>query len=189
MALASAFKRHEVARIKDEKDITKARNAIRELFPKIPLENCQAVLEHSFMKGSGRVGRSTTLDDRKKVTLAVVAHIRHTMTPYEAILRQLTQQGVNETDRRFAARAAIADRIAEVLQQWRGTPIVNQTVRRVSLTRTSQVKVAVKSTSGPRHKTVLEASAKAVTIRPHIRNNPRPRHIRRHFRNRTIIRK
>ena len=66
------------------------------------------------MKDSSQVRRSTTLDDDKKVTLAIVAHIRHTMTPYEAILRKLTQQGV-EADRRPAVRAAIADQIAEVL--------------------------------------------------------------------------
>ena len=189
MALASASKRHEVARIKDEKDIDKAGNIIRTLFPNIPLDNCQAILRHSFIKGSGRVGRSTTLDDNKKITLAVVAHIRHTMTPYDEMLRQLTQEGVEEAERRLAARAAVTKRVADVLKLWRGTLNVNPTARRVALTKTSGVKTATKSKSAPKHKTVSEASAKTVIVRPYLRNVLRPRRSRKHLKNAKTVRK
>lgn len=106
---------------KDNRDTDKARNAILRLFPQIPLASCQAVLDHGFQKGSGRVGRSSVLDDDEKVTLAIVAHVRHTMTPYDTLLRELDRNGVKENNRRETARAMIRGRVEDVLSQWRSS--------------------------------------------------------------------
>lgn len=52
----------------------------------MPEESLEIILNHSFLKGSGRVGRTATTTDERKVTLAVDAHIRHKHTPYEELL-------------------------------------------------------------------------------------------------------
>lgn len=106
---------------KDSRDIEKARNAILRLFPQIPLASCQTVLDHGFQKGSGRVGRSTVLDDDHKVTLAIVAHVRHTMTPYETLLRELDRDGVGKETRRETARGMIRGCVEDVLSRWRSS--------------------------------------------------------------------
>lgn len=120
-AASSAFGRRAAVKAKDTRDIEKARNAILRLFPQIPLATCQAVLDHGFQKGSGRVGRSTVLDDDQKVTLAIVAHVRHTMTPYDILLRELDRDGVGEETRRETARGMIRGRVDDVLKQWRSS--------------------------------------------------------------------
>jgi hypothetical protein len=118
-ATVSAPSRREAVFIKDLKDSKAAQNAILRLFPQIPLAHCQAVLDHAYAKGTGRVGRIGTLDDEEKVTLAIVAHIRHTMTPYDQLLRSLEYQSMNDAARKDTARVMVRGRINEVLNQWR----------------------------------------------------------------------
>ncbi|MCJ1252054.1 hypothetical protein MMC30_009292 [Trapelia coarctata] len=120
-AASSVLGRRAAVKAKDTRDIEKARNAILCQFPQIPLASRQAVLDHGFQKGSGRVGRSTVLDDDEKVTLAIVAHVRHTMTPYDTLLRGLDRNGVGERTRRETARAMIRGRVDDVLSQWRSS--------------------------------------------------------------------
>lgn len=117
-ALASAPGRREAVQVKDRKDIDKARSALLRLFPRIPLQSAEAVLSHGFQKGSGRVGRSTTLNDDEKITKAVIAHIRHTETPYDNLLRRATDHRPNET-RREDARALVRAQVDDVLRRWR----------------------------------------------------------------------
>lgn len=52
----------------------------------MPQETLELIIGHSFLKGSGRVGRATTTTDKRKATLAVEAHIRHKHTQYEDML-------------------------------------------------------------------------------------------------------
>lgn len=120
-AASSAVGRRAAVEAKDSRDIEKARDAILRLFPHIPLASCQAVLDHGFQKRSGRVGRSTGLDDDEKVTLAIVAHVRHRMTPYDTLLRELDRDGVGEGNRRETARAMIRGRLDDILNQWRSS--------------------------------------------------------------------
>ena len=120
-AASSASGRRAAVKVKDDRDIGKARSAILRLFPQMPLASCQEVLDHGFQKGSGRVGRSTVLDDDEKVTLAIVAHVRHKMTPYDTLLRELDRDGVEDDTRRETARAMIRSRIDDVLSQWRSS--------------------------------------------------------------------
>ena len=71
-----------------------------------------AIAGHAAVRGSGRVGRSAAgraLDDA--VTLAVIAHVRHRHTDYDALLAK----GVERRE----CRRRIADKIDAVLAGWR----------------------------------------------------------------------
>ncbi|RMZ72720.1 Coiled-coil domain-containing 25 [Pyrenophora seminiperda CCB06] len=61
--------------------------AVREMFPKIPEADLQAIVDHAFAEGTNRVGNAKELTLARKVQLAVVAHIRHMYTDYDKLLR------------------------------------------------------------------------------------------------------
>ncbi|KAF1839482.1 hypothetical protein BDW02DRAFT_486979 [Decorospora gaudefroyi] len=61
--------------------------AVREMFPKIPEADLQAIVTHAFQKGTRRVGNAKELSLPRRVQLAVVAHIRHTYTDYDKLLK------------------------------------------------------------------------------------------------------
>ena len=87
-----------------------------QFFPNIPDDACIAILEHGFQKGSGRVGRSKKIKDRRKVQLAVNAHIRHRLTPYDSILA--TNKGQYE---KRAARDMVYSQVEAIADSWRAT--------------------------------------------------------------------
>jgi len=68
------------------KYLDETRRLLLNQFPMMPQRDLEAVLKHSFAKGSGRVGRDSTLPDRKRAELAAEAHIRHHRTPYDTII-------------------------------------------------------------------------------------------------------
>lgn len=79
----------------------------------MPVDTLEKVLNHAYLKGSGRVGRSTTMSDERKMVLAVEAHIRHTHTPYEALL----DKGLNRRE----ARNAVWDTVRDIRNAWEGS--------------------------------------------------------------------
>lgn len=83
-------------------------------FPKIPEDACSEILEHGFQKGSGRVGRSRTLEDKLKVQLAVNAHIRHRLTQYDSILA-----ANKEPDAKLTAREMVYGQVQAIADTWR----------------------------------------------------------------------
>ncbi|QMW25904.1 hypothetical protein G4B84_001149 [Aspergillus flavus NRRL3357] len=85
-AAATAETRANAVKLRDEKDLAHSRQILRTQFPLMPAESLEAILNHAFLKGSGRVGRTATQSDKRKADLAVEAHIRHTHTPYESML-------------------------------------------------------------------------------------------------------
>ncbi|RDL39028.1 uncharacterized protein BP5553_03368 [Venustampulla echinocandica] len=90
--------------------------AIRDLFPRIPNTDRQMILEHAFKKGAlfhgePTVGLQTDLPLSRRVQLAVLAHIRHTHTRYDKLLRETTW--VN-------ARKVVEQVCLDVLVKWRG---------------------------------------------------------------------
>jgi hypothetical protein len=86
---------------------------VRELFPRCPAGQETAIAEHACLKYSGRVGRSAAAKalSAEAITLAVVAHIRHTETAYDELLAG----GLEQRD----AREAITAGVARVLCLWR----------------------------------------------------------------------
>lgn len=78
----------------------------------MPKETLKTVLEHAFLKGSGRVGRTAMISDERKTLLAVEAHIRHVHTPYEKLL----EDGVSRKE----AREQVWATIQAVESAWQG---------------------------------------------------------------------
>ncbi len=87
---------------------------IQELFPRCPPAEAQRIAEHTAVRGSGRVGRTTAGRglDEPALTLAVVAAVRHQRTDYDALL----MSGLD----RALAREQVRERVEETLAEWRG---------------------------------------------------------------------
>ncbi|KAK4162273.1 hypothetical protein QBC43DRAFT_80821 [Cladorrhinum sp. PSN259] len=91
--------------------------AIRDLFPRIPHTDRQMIIEHAFNKSkvtnpdSPPVGLAKHISLSRRVQLAVLAHIRHTHTRYDQLLKETTY--VN-------ARKAVETLCLDFLVKWRG---------------------------------------------------------------------
>jgi hypothetical protein len=95
---------------RDDADISKATKELQKQFPAIPSADKALVLKHGFKKHSGRVGRTGSLPLQKKVMLAVIAHIRHIHSDYDALLRA--------GQARDTARKATWKTIEGVMREW-----------------------------------------------------------------------
>ncbi|CAG7920305.1 unnamed protein product [Penicillium olsonii] len=111
-AAATKESRASAVESRDKKDLSKSRALLEAEFPFMPADSLQTILEHAFLKGSGRVGRTGMISDEKKVLLAVEAHIRHVHTPYEDLL----DGGVD----RQKAREMVRKSILDVERVWQG---------------------------------------------------------------------
>ncbi|GAM82082.1 hypothetical protein ANO11243_000610 [Dothideomycetidae sp. 11243] len=65
----------------------RVRNAIKELFPNIPETSLNTILKTAWQKGATTIGHVAGLPLSRRVQLATVAHIRHTFTDYDELLR------------------------------------------------------------------------------------------------------
>lgn len=85
---------------------------VRRLFPGCPVGREVTIAEHACLKYSGRVGRSAAARSlaENAIRLAVIAHIRHVETDYDALL-------ASGYDRR-EARAAVEAAVSRVLAHW-----------------------------------------------------------------------
>ncbi|KAI9817543.1 MAG: hypothetical protein M1827_001154 [Pycnora praestabilis] len=93
-AAATAEGRKKAVAHKDDRDMAKARSVLFRLYPHIPEKDVKEILNHGFLKGSGRVGRVTGLSDQDRVRLAAFAHVRHTLTPYESLYKDWLQKPI-----------------------------------------------------------------------------------------------
>jgi hypothetical protein len=96
----------------DQQYVERFAARVRELFPQCPPQRETAIAEHACLKYSGRVGRSAAAKslDEDAVRLAVIAHIRHAETQYDALLAQGCE--------RWEARARIEDQVTHIARQW-----------------------------------------------------------------------
>lgn len=78
----------------------------------MPNASLKIVLKHAFLKGSGRVGRTSKTSDEIKASLAVEAHIRHNHTPYDELLKS----GMN----RKTARQKVWPTVKKIRESWEG---------------------------------------------------------------------
>lgn len=115
-AAATEEKRRRAVAAKDSRDHEQAHKLLLGFFPNIPEGACKEILEHGFQKGSGRVGRSQTLEAKLKVQLAVNAHIRHCLTQYDSILAASKGQ-----DAKLAAREIVHGQVQAIADSWRTT--------------------------------------------------------------------
>jgi hypothetical protein len=95
---------------RDETDLAKAASEIDVQFPKMPTSEKNAVLKHGFKKHSGRVGRTSSIPLSRKILFAVIAHVRHTHTDYDRLLKS----GKSRENARKATRKSIE----RVMQKW-----------------------------------------------------------------------
>ena len=109
-------KRQKAVAAKDSRDHKRAHRLLLDFFPNIPETDCSEILQHGFQKGSGRVGRSQSLEDKLKVQLAVNAHIRHRLTEYDSILAANKEQ-----DAKAAARQMVYDHVQAIADSWRAS--------------------------------------------------------------------
>ncbi|KAI9049910.1 hypothetical protein LZ554_006057 [Drepanopeziza brunnea f. sp. 'monogermtubi'] len=100
-----------------QEDINKqADAAIRDLFPRIPNPDRVMIIEQSFQKGAlfhgePTVGLQRDIPLSRRVQLAVLAHIRHTHTRYDKLLRETSWMN---------ARKAVEPVCLDILIKWRG---------------------------------------------------------------------
>lgn len=85
--------------------------AIKELFPKIPEADLQAIMKHAWEEGSQRVGTNPMLELPRRVQLATIARIRHTYTDYDRLLRAFEWK---------EARHLVEPTCLNKLIEWRG---------------------------------------------------------------------
>jgi len=88
--------------------------AILQRYPACPIEEARRIATHTAARGSGRVGRSAAgrALDPQAIDLAIVAHVRHEHTRYDALLMQGTD--------RLDARQLVREQIDRVLRRWIG---------------------------------------------------------------------
>jgi hypothetical protein len=96
----------------DDEYIRRFAAHVREVYPHCPPKRETLIAEHACRKYSGRVGRSAEAKDldKKAIRFAVIAHVRHTETNYDALLSGMFE--------RSKARTMVRDAVAEVLHLW-----------------------------------------------------------------------
>jgi hypothetical protein len=96
----------------DETLVAEMASLICEQYPSCPPEESRQIASHTARRGSGRVGRSAAGRQlqNEAIRLAVIAHIRHEHTRYDALLMSGTA--------RDTARRMIASTINATLRQW-----------------------------------------------------------------------
>ncbi|KAJ5704256.1 hypothetical protein N7493_011394 [Penicillium malachiteum] len=110
METSTAKTRADAAEARDVKATSRNRVLLREEYPFMPAKSLKIILDHAFLKGSGRVGRTTRMSDERKAELAVEAHIRHVHTPYDELL--------NGGTRRDKARRMVWPAIKRIKKLW-----------------------------------------------------------------------
>ncbi|HWV98717.1 MAG TPA: DUF2293 domain-containing protein [Candidatus Acidoferrum sp.] len=112
-----AAARARAAQVRQEEDrefVAALTRKIAQRYPGCPADEARRIAEHTGLRSSGRVGRSAAGRDldASAVDLAVIAHVRHTHTNYDALL-----MGGAE---RLGARLQVREKIDSVLARWRG---------------------------------------------------------------------
>jgi hypothetical protein len=110
-----AAQREKSAERRQEEDaefVTTLTEAISQKYPGCPSAEAKAIARHTALRGSGRVGRSAAgrALDEEALTLAVVAHVRHSHTRYDELLMAGTD--------RAEARLQVREQIDRVLEKW-----------------------------------------------------------------------
>ena len=118
-ASLSAEKRAKAVAANDRRDLEQSRQLLLDKYPNIPQHALQEILDHGFEKGSGRVGRTSTLSDSVKAELAVHAHIRHRCTDYDSnYARSRGPNGQDGPSLKTRQRARVYDQVRKIANSW-----------------------------------------------------------------------
>ena len=180
-AAATAEKRAKAVIEKDEAELRRNKALLHEAFPGIPEASAATIMKHSFLKGSGRVGRTTVLTDEARIELAVNAHIRHKMTVYDSLFNVSVDYN-NRAKVKRAARLQVFDRVQSIAKSWRKKSISNQSKSRlIRADETTRISKRKQSNDRPsRRKQTVKARTRTdptskISIRratKHHRSNP-----------------
>jgi hypothetical protein len=98
--------------LEDQEFVAEFAREIGEQFPGCPANEATQIAEHACRKYSGRVGRTAAAKEfsPEAIRLAVIAHIRHAHTAYDALLAQYAD--------RASARERIWDDVSAILGDW-----------------------------------------------------------------------
>ena len=99
----------------DREYVEQFASRVRQLFPRCPPGREVAIAEHACLKYSERIGRSAAAKsfNAEAIRLAVIAHVRHTETPYDRLLSRGFE--------RWEAREEVALKAEQVITQRGGT--------------------------------------------------------------------
>ena len=90
---------------------TDAKETIKDLFPNIPDNDLFQIIKTAFQLGDGKVGTADEIPLIRRAQLSVVAHIRHTYTSYDKLLRRMQYN---------VARHEVEGDTLKKLVEWRG---------------------------------------------------------------------
>ncbi|KAI0805183.1 hypothetical protein GGR55DRAFT_657406 [Xylaria sp. FL0064] len=144
---ATRSDRRELVRKNDETIEKSLGKAIRKQFPRLPHEELRMIMRRATAKGQGRVGRTQTITMKEKAHLAVQAHIRHTKTNYDDLLKSGTE--------RESARSMISQRVLDVLKEWGFTPTKGR------LRKNHEEKKSDKTASLKEHTTTVDTTTRS----------------------------
>jgi hypothetical protein len=98
--------------VEDREFVTAFASAIRAQYPGCPATEEIEIAEHACRIYSGRVGRTAAAKELspEAIRLAVVAHIRHVHTNYDALLTRYMDRDM--------AREQIRDQVSAILDDW-----------------------------------------------------------------------
>ncbi|KAJ2899787.1 hypothetical protein MKZ38_002800 [Zalerion maritima] len=113
--------RRDAVQKKDDSDKQKFEEEVLKVYPQIPREVVPVIVNWTLKKRSGRVGRTMTMSQSDKVRLAANAHVRHTHTHYDKLLKD----GLS----RDQARKAVQPDQRRKLNEWRGVLTHARTTR------------------------------------------------------------
>jgi hypothetical protein len=101
----------------DAQYVAQVAEQTRTRYPGCPPSEAAALAAHACEKYSGRVGRSAAAKqlDAEAIDLAIRAHVRHSHTEYDRLLGRGWERG--------DARAAVAGKVEQVLEQWSSTGV------------------------------------------------------------------
>ncbi|KAI0596023.1 hypothetical protein F4775DRAFT_585154 [Biscogniauxia sp. FL1348] len=100
-----------------QQEINREADAVlRDLFPRIPNTDRHEIIQHAFQKdgkfnGESKVGMAKELTLARRVQLAALAHIRHTHTRYDELLKESDWAN---------ARKAVEKPCLDIIVKWRG---------------------------------------------------------------------
>ncbi|RGP64114.1 hypothetical protein FLONG3_9660 [Fusarium longipes] len=141
--------------------------ALRDLFPRIPNTDRQMIIEHAFRRDpmnkseKEKVGFSEDITLARRVQLAVLAHIRHTHTRYDTLLRETSWQN---------ARKVVENLCLDTLVKWRG----DEESGRDQLDEILREVVVISDSEGEESGNESDSSIEEVVYQPtnHISNRP-----------------
>ncbi|KAJ3567210.1 hypothetical protein NPX13_g6849 [Xylaria arbuscula] len=129
------------------------RGSILDTYPCIPPEDLSTISRHATANGAGRVGRTGKLETTTKAILAVRAHIRHTKTDYEALLKSGTS--------RESARDKTAQKITDVEHEWGRVPAKTQPAKKSAVRSKARSRARSRTKSRPRRVAAMKRDQRA----------------------------